>query len=635
MIYSYDQAIQLPVKDLYDSQIMMASINAAREMYQKGEQAIKDFNKQYGDFITPVQKDQDWYNFNVLGRAQREIENMYEQGIDPVRSSEGRARVQKLINSMPYGQINKLKQSAKNANAYLENKAALERAGLYNDDFENAITGGINLNSWSTVDDGSWNRLSPTEYKDLNKATSHWFDGYKDEYMYTKDGYDYYGITKDRIKNAITKNMSGFINSDYGRYYYNNAKNELRMLGIENPSESLILDKLSNNIITANDEVTRKNRVMNENYKMNLDLRNRLAAARARSASSGSGNQPQTPLSYTQKVQMSAMDRTMNAVMNRMYNVQTTSERIANQYKNRADNEKDPNVKKRYLNKYQTWKNINNEIKSAKDQNTLNKVLRKHNISDKDGAFSQAYSNEVKRAYNVTGGRINYADVDQLYDMYRGDVRGLSRDVTTSTLADSDQREKYPEGSGKFMTVTFGSDVNLSRIRRTNVSGGKLTRGSLSNVFNKWAKKNKMKGYLVSEQATPYYIPKGNGELDVSGSISIPMYQFEEFLKENPGVGIKNRDGSLVDQDDMQSRVQNAANSLGFVIKNYKGKEYKVDDELVQDDKYAVWIPVTRTVQDNGINFSDIDVMEDKNITGVSTTSKRQILRQANNLGRK
>lgn len=634
MIYAYDQAIQLPVKDLYDSQIMMASINAAREMYQKGEQAIKDFNKEYGDFITPIQKDQDWYNFNVLGRAQREIENMYEQGIDPVRSSEGRARVQKLINSMPYGKINNLKQSAKNANAYLENKAALERAGLYNNEFEDAITGGFNINNWSTIDNGSWNRLSPTEYKDLNKATSHWFDGYKDEYMYTKDGYDWYGISTDRIKNAITKNMTGFINSDYGRYYYNNAKNELAKIGIDNPSEAMIIQKLSDNIVTANDEITRKNRVMNEKYKMQLDLRNRVAAARAGKSDPSPIMMPQTPLSYTQKVERSAMERTMGAVMNRMTNIKDTSERIANQYKNRANNERDPKAKNRYLNKYNTWVNINKEISSAKDQKTLDSILRKHNITDKNGAFSSAYTNEVRRAYKTTSGRANYGDTDTLYDVYRGDVQGLSKDVTTKILADSGQRERYPEGSGKYMTVTFGSGsgVNLSRVRRTNVTGGRLTSGSIANIFNKWAKKNKIKGYLVSEQTSPYYIPNGYGELDASGTISIPMNQFENFVLQNPGIGIKNSDGTIT--DDINQRLLNAANSLGFVVKNYNGKEYKVDDELKSDDKYAVWIPVTRTVQNNGTNFSDLDVMEDNIITGKSTTSKRQILRQANNLGK-
>ena len=67
MIYARDQFVQLPVKDIYDSQIMMASINAAKDMYEKGVGQIKDFNKQYGDFFSPIQSDMDWYNKNVIG----------------------------------------------------------------------------------------------------------------------------------------------------------------------------------------------------------------------------------------------------------------------------------------------------------------------------------------------------------------------------------------------------------------------------------------------------------------------------------------------------------------------------------------------------------------------------------------
>ena len=66
MIYSKDQWIQLPTKDLYDSQIMLASINAARDMYEKGLQETKEFNKLYGDFTSPIARDVDYWYDNTL-----------------------------------------------------------------------------------------------------------------------------------------------------------------------------------------------------------------------------------------------------------------------------------------------------------------------------------------------------------------------------------------------------------------------------------------------------------------------------------------------------------------------------------------------------------------------------------------
>ena len=36
MVYAYDQWAQMPVKDLFDTQMMLASVQAAKDMYEKG-----------------------------------------------------------------------------------------------------------------------------------------------------------------------------------------------------------------------------------------------------------------------------------------------------------------------------------------------------------------------------------------------------------------------------------------------------------------------------------------------------------------------------------------------------------------------------------------------------------------------
>ena len=70
MVYAYDRAIPLPVKDLYDTQVMAMSINAAKDMYEKGQKQIDDFYNKYGDFISPIQKDMDCTAFGCkLGQT--------------------------------------------------------------------------------------------------------------------------------------------------------------------------------------------------------------------------------------------------------------------------------------------------------------------------------------------------------------------------------------------------------------------------------------------------------------------------------------------------------------------------------------------------------------------------------------
>ena len=42
MTYAYDDWVQLPTKDLYDTAIMKMAIEAAKDMYDKGEAKTKE-----------------------------------------------------------------------------------------------------------------------------------------------------------------------------------------------------------------------------------------------------------------------------------------------------------------------------------------------------------------------------------------------------------------------------------------------------------------------------------------------------------------------------------------------------------------------------------------------------------------
>ena len=176
MVYAKDQWIQLPVKDIYDSQIMMASINAARDMYQRGVDQVKEFKKEYGDFFSPIQADMDWYNNNVIDKTRSFINDLYDKGIDPTRSPEGRAMISRYVNNMPTGDINRLKQSAVVASDYIKNRGKLIAEGLWNPEYEKYLLGGRSIEDWDTTKDGLWNRESPDQYVDLNTATTKWFD---------------------------------------------------------------------------------------------------------------------------------------------------------------------------------------------------------------------------------------------------------------------------------------------------------------------------------------------------------------------------------------------------------------------------------------------------------------------------
>ena len=239
MVMAYDQWAQMPVKDLYDSQIMAMSIAAAKDMYEKGQKRLEDFNAKYGDFMSPIQKDMDWYNQNVTGKVRDTINNLYANGIDPLRSAEGRAAISQLIYSMPTGDISKVRQSAEAAKEYIKNRGILEAKGLYNPDAEQNYLG-FDLNNYSTLGyttpegeqvagRGVWGRTSPIENQTMDQIIEPIIKNldYSYDEARTKqanDGNDYYTVSEDRIRATIADAMKDLtVNGTMGGYYYNQA----------------------------------------------------------------------------------------------------------------------------------------------------------------------------------------------------------------------------------------------------------------------------------------------------------------------------------------------------------------------------------------------------------------------------
>lgn len=255
MIYSKDQWIQLPTKDLYDSQIMLASINAARDMYEKGLQETKEFNKLYGDFTSPIARDVDYWYDNTLKPVRDAINYMYDKGIDPTRSAEGRALIQKLINQAPVATLNQIRQSAKIADEYVKNRGTMQANGLYDPGFEQFALRDqygrpVDLSTWSTVDNGTWERTAPYKYESLYDYTSPMFKDLKPHELTQAEvesfgvkydpRYQYQGISKGDLERVTGERIPGVQNDTLYKYYRDRAADVVRKQYIaagKNPAE--------------------------------------------------------------------------------------------------------------------------------------------------------------------------------------------------------------------------------------------------------------------------------------------------------------------------------------------------------------------------------------------------------------
>lgn len=255
MIYSKDQWIQLPTQDLYDSQIMLASINAARDMYEKGLQETKEFNKLYGDFTSPIARDVDYWYDNTLKPVRDAINYMYDNGIDPTRSAEGRALIQKLINQAPVAKLNQIRQSAKVADEYVKNRGTMQANGLYDPGFEQFALRDqygrpVDLSTWSTVDNGTWERTAPYKYESLYDYTSPMFKDLKPHELTKAEvesfgvkydpRYQYQGISKGDLERVTGERIPGVQNDTLYKYYRDRAADVVRKQYIaagKNPAE--------------------------------------------------------------------------------------------------------------------------------------------------------------------------------------------------------------------------------------------------------------------------------------------------------------------------------------------------------------------------------------------------------------
>lgn len=282
MIYRYDQPVDMPIPELYDTGLMQAYTQAIREQFEKGEKRLDEFASKYGNFTSPFAKDiQDWDRL-TMGRINNIYNDLVSRGIDPLRSREGQMLMAQAIRQTPVGKLNQLRQSAAIGEQYLKAKGDLQAKGLYSQEMEDYFLKHP-FSQWSTSENGLFNRTSPLQYKDIHDITDDWFKHSEKKFdeKLTKqkaDGYDYYTVSEDDIRGIINSNINDFLDSDYGRYYYQKEKNLVQRLNptaTQDQIENMAMQKFKDDIVNRNSDYLKIDKKANEyaliNYKNKLD----------------------------------------------------------------------------------------------------------------------------------------------------------------------------------------------------------------------------------------------------------------------------------------------------------------------------------------------------------------------------
>lgn len=251
MIGMYDEPVAVPIIDLLDSNMMSQYISAAREQYNQAVQEQKEFAKEFGELYGPnANVNKEFYDI-TRGAVNKGLDYLYQNGIDPIRSAEGRAYIAKIIRERPYAEIANLKAQNESMKTYQRYRAEAMRNGTYDPEFEKFALGGKTLETWDPSKDGMWTREAPSKYSSLKDWTSNLFDNMQLEYdpELTKQAggmYQVYSKSPKKMQQILDANIKDMTKSDLGRYYLN-------MYGGD-------IDALKADIINRNREYTQVDR---------------------------------------------------------------------------------------------------------------------------------------------------------------------------------------------------------------------------------------------------------------------------------------------------------------------------------------------------------------------------------------
>ena len=259
MIGMYDEPVAVPIIDLLDSSMMSQYISAAREQYNQAVQDQKEFAKEFGDLYSPSASLNKAYYDQTKGRVNAGLNYLYQNGIDPLRSAEGRAYIAKIIRETPYDKISKWKADADNMKTFQKAAASMVAEGKLTQDQLGwqMQKYGLDYDKFDPYTQ-SWNTLAPTKMDTLEDLTKIPYSVLKPSNLTQQQveamGYkydpknDYTGITDQMIMDTAGKAIPSVMSTAAGEYYYDKAKHQLQQAGVSNPTDDQIKQQLQGTV---------------------------------------------------------------------------------------------------------------------------------------------------------------------------------------------------------------------------------------------------------------------------------------------------------------------------------------------------------------------------------------------------
>lgn len=622
----YDEPVAVPIIDLLDSNMMSQYISAAREQYNQAIQDQKEFAKEFGELYGPNANINKQFYDQTKGAINKAMDYLYQNGIDPIRSAEGRAYIAKVIRERPYAEIANLKAQNESMKTYQKYRAEAMRNGTYDPEFEKFVLGGKTLESWDPSTDGMWTREAPSKYSSLKDWTSNLFDNmqleYDDEATKKAGGmYQVYSKSPKKMQQILDANIKDMAKSDLGRYYldmYGGDINALKADIINRNREYTQIDRRPDQVqIHLNDQrfqaaEAAKQRAF-QHRENELNRKNQLDIAEAKSAYDSGANGQQSPLQWSTRSERTSQRQKDNQVMTNLFG---TMQRVSKYWKNRANDTKLSASQRKQGRDHAAW--WNNAIKQAKVN--PNSLMKNGLVQiDEYGQYqpSRRLLNADGYASYTNVGTFNdpkklaYA-ADKQYSgyMYKPTSGSAEHKVLLNTFAGTEKLQQFELMQNKHLAVNLkDSNLRYSPIRRINVTGNKRLRyATTMRKFDRWLKSGSAGiGALVNEDLNAGWIPGKRKQFDIAGHVTITGKQFSEFCVSIGATSNNNK-----------ARV---ASELGLDAFDAASKPVTKKEKVGSATYYQV--PMTRTIQNNGaFKIRDINIEVNKQEFGSSNAFK-------------
>lgn len=405
------QYVPIPFEQLY---------KIGKEYNDRIDEAYDTIDKQlskWKEFKSPSAVDTQMF-YDLTLKPAEELINKFAANPDLIKTQAGRAEIQQFINSRPYGELSNLQQSRDAMLQRQELEQKLSLAGKYN-----PLWHGMDYTNYDTSRSGIMNDLNLIPYKSEVDLVKPYVDNLKPSYLYSKNGYDYSGVSTNTTDEMVKRNISAIYNTPEAQMHINALMKQ--GLTKEEANEQFI-----NSIYLAGREFAYENREANAFELLNRKLKN-----------TGNSNNPTNrgPFYLTQSIEATGLYNYLNGKQNML----TNNEMYAKLYEQSKSS--DPKVREA------ANKEINRLVNSTPTQ-LFRSILDSYGTVDENGktTLNQVQlNNGVNAILNnfsvpITGG--------PLQELLSSTINGLSVDTQTTPL-------------GKRKIITSGQNMNLmSRI---------------------------------------------------------------------------------------------------------------------------------------------------------------------------